>query len=931
MDITELLAECKTGNIFIGGDFNAHHSTLGSIRNNRNGHHIIETLNNIPEATLLNNQEPTHIAGRVLDLSFLSRNISNNAKWDLHPHLASDHIATCTEIKIPQLANHTMAPRWDTKRANWPLFQQELQKLLSNPPESQTLEEREARLVDAIHQAADAAIPKTKPSPKHYKDAWYYNSAVKEYNHRINQARKLNRRHQTSTARKLLKAAIQIAKDASKKIQIEKWLKWCASMGHGNNIGETWRKIKIAAGKAPTKQPVHPDPTGEANRLIDTFAARSSSNQLLVEVRRTQDQLEERRIIATNRASQEAAETDTPFTMRELKASFKNRKDTSAGADKITYSMIKEAGQTAQKEVLNLINQSYEEGKLPPAWKTATIVPIPKLRDPGAFRPISLLSCLGKTAEKMVLNRLQWATGDLHQNVYAYTKNRGTKDCIMELTSTISNKKAIVTFMDLEKAFEIASASAILESLARRGVKRKLVKWCKDFLEERRAHVRFQGKTSNTQTFDKGTPQGSILSPFLFNLLVENLATLPLGSGTKVLVYADDIAIITSGANYKAKAKNAVASVANKCQELGLKINGNKTHSIHFGSQLQLPPISIYGTPVEWTTCHQYLGIWLDYQLNYNRHIAATKEKTSARLRVMRAITGLRGGAEPPVLRSYYMQGIRSIIEYGASCLATTSKTGLATMDRIQNQALRIITGAPRWTNICTLQAETNIPPIKTRLYSTTIGHLIKFLRRQNKTLCHKIKQALLQDKNLFRKKTWAATTSNIIQYMKSQHTFLNFKEDPPAEDYRFPPSWQEPPLKITVHTLTEAKKKLHPAALAAEAREALSLAPALHPNTYYTDGSVNQSTGTASAAFVNKNTTAIYRLPDGSSTLQTELLAIQKALQHAEQEQQGAVINRKQGINYARSQSKREHWVQKCKMVHHHQEKHHTTPTTPK
>ena len=192
----------------------------------------------------------------------------------------------------------------------------------------------------------------------------------------------------------------------------------------------------------------------------------------------------------------------------------------------------------------------------------------------------------------------------------------------------------------------------------------------------------------------------------------------------------------------------------------------------------------------------------------------------------MRAITGLRGGATPPVLRSYYMQGIHSIIEYGAPCLATASEKCLTSLEKIQNQALRIIAGAPNWTKTCTLQAETNIPPIKMRLYSTAIGHLVKFIRKTNKTLGEKIRLTLKQDGDLFRKKTWTSATSSVIKSMKTQRIFLKPEDDPPAQDYRVPAPWQESPLTITLHTLTQAKGKLHPVALAAEAREALSLGP---------------------------------------------------------------------------------------------------------
>ena len=73
-------------------------------------------------------------------------------------------------------------------------------------------------------------------------------------------------------------------------------------------------------------------------------------------------------------------------------------------------------------------------------------------RDKAKFRPKSLLSCLGKTTEKMVLTRLQWQVGKLHPNIYAYTNNKGTTDCLTNMLTSIKGRKATVIFMDLEKS-----------------------------------------------------------------------------------------------------------------------------------------------------------------------------------------------------------------------------------------------------------------------------------------------------------------------------------------------------------------------------------------------------------------------------------------------------------------------------------------------
>lgn len=209
--------------------------------------------------------------------------------------------------------------------------------------------------------------------------------------------------------------------------------------------------------------------------------------------------------------------------------------------------MLRHAGQACHKRLFGIINTSYATGQLPTAWKEAIIHPIPKTKGPGKTRPISLLSCLGKTTKKMVLYRLQWAVRPLHEDIYAYTRDTGARDCLLEMITTISDRKAMVTFLDMEKAFELPNARNILMALARKGIGGKLLQWVKNFLTDRRARVRFQGHLSHSETFDNGTPQGSILSTYLFNTRMEELMTLLLPTGTNILCYADDIAIISTG------------------------------------------------------------------------------------------------------------------------------------------------------------------------------------------------------------------------------------------------------------------------------------------------------------------------------------------------------------------------------------------------
>ena len=105
----------------------------------------------------------------------------------------------------------------------------------------------------------------------------------------------------------------------------------------------------------------------------------------------------------------------------------------------------------------------------------------------------------------------------------------------------------MVVFLDLEKAFELASPLAIQETLIRKGVKGRLLAWIADYFSDRSANVRFQGHFSQHMPLENGTPQGGVLSPALFNTLMSNILDIRLPEGCKIISYADDLAIIASG------------------------------------------------------------------------------------------------------------------------------------------------------------------------------------------------------------------------------------------------------------------------------------------------------------------------------------------------------------------------------------------------
>ncbi|XP_050714974.1 uncharacterized protein LOC126997803 [Eriocheir sinensis] len=492
--------------MLVAGDFNAHHPILQSVsRPNPAGRHLAAVLEDLPEVVLLNNGEDTHVRGGRLDLTLVSRALATGSSWRVHPTLTSDHYALSTTLRVRLPPLPLPHPRWDVKKADWVKFRDALSHWWGTYEPADDLDHRERDFTAAVERAAEAAIPRKAPGYRYRRDWWFFNEKVREQNHLVNIHRKLYRRRPTLTNLELLREVVQHARCVTWRVKEAKWLKWCASFNQHTSLGDLWAKINTASGKRPSRPPAHPQPQQEAERLVDMFVSRGSSVQLPAQVRRLQADLRPGRVAAVTAARGRQDVSDQPFTRHELVQARKGR-DTAAGADGITYSLLAQVGPAGDEAVLALINHSWREGRLPVAWKKADIQPIPKPREPTKPRPISLMSCTDKTAERMILTRLQWRLGPLHPHVFGFTRGVGTSDSIMALLSLVDNRPAVAVFLDLEKAFELASAHAILVALVRKGIQGRLISWIEDYLQHRRARVRFQGLRSAYRELENDTP-----------------------------------------------------------------------------------------------------------------------------------------------------------------------------------------------------------------------------------------------------------------------------------------------------------------------------------------------------------------------------------------------------------------------------------------
>lgn len=898
LNLTELFSEAEYQPLIIAGDFNAHHPFLQTPgRTNLSGHHIHHIMEDAQTMQLLNDvSEPTHIHGGRLDLIFASISLTTGHTWRVHSHLASDHYAVVTTFTTSYSNYAPSHPTgWNIKKADWTLFEREITQWweqAKNQPEG-TLDDQERKLMQALNAAAERAIPHKK-NGRYHRDWWFYCDKVKEMNARVNLHRKILRRHRTQDNLRRLRDVITHSREVANQARTSQWFEWCATFNQHTSLAKLWGKLKTATGQRRKKTPAHPHPRREADRLMMEFANRASDQQLPADIRAEQQRRRGQREEAIEGACNLASETDTPFTTQELQHSGKRSTDTAPGRDGITYSMILHSGNAGTQAILSVINHSWRVGKLPSAWKHADITPIPKPKEENKYRPISLTSCICKTMERMVRARLEWKLGQLHHNIYGFSSGKGTTECIMELLSHVRDKKTYVVFLDIEKAFELANPLAILDILIKKGVTGQMLMWIRDYLTERKARVTFQGHTSTDHLLQNGTPQGGVISPLLFNLLMEDIVSMKLPQFCYILSYADDLVLIVKGAKPLDRVQLCLDHITNRCKTLGLKLSHTKSKAMVVKGRNPDTRLTIQGSELEWVKSYLYLGVWIDQSLTFGQELDYVREKTNLRLNAMRAMTNPRTGANESVLRLYYLQAIRTHVDYAAPALVALSESNWTRLEPIQNRAMRIIAGAPPWTSSPPMLREFGLVPLRTRVQERVACLAAKVVQQgkdsKTRTLIWR-NMAIGVQQRVGRRKRWGWEITQNIKHSMDGEDIRSREHDQPDHNYRPSPPWEERGWKIVTNLPRLTKKTTTLPELQQLGRETVATLATEGTAVYFTDGSVSQEDGRAGAAFITQGAAYGWRTSDHASSTQTELAAIIQATRHVADREETSVV----------------------------------------
>uniref|UniRef100_A0A0B7BHQ4 Reverse transcriptase domain-containing protein n=1 Tax=Arion vulgaris TaxID=1028688 RepID=A0A0B7BHQ4_9EUPU len=519
------LSDTVYSGLILAGDFNGHSPQWGYKKYNQTGK-AIEEMCNTSNLLVLQDNTPTptllHRVHNTLsrpDLTILSSDLLQRHTLEVLDGLGSDHRPILTSILTPSPKRFLQRARWNFKKANWTKYQETTDKLLGEIKCNTTIEHHCAVITEALLKAASICIP--RGCRKNYKPFW--NETIAKIVQEREQVRKHFEEKPTLENKILYNRTNAEVKRTVNTAKREKWHKTVADLDVGRNGAKAWSLLSNLCGEKRRNNP-RPISTDKATIVEDQKKA-EIFNKYFASINRTdkhttkdKDRIHELKI-KEHACSTNIALFEDDFTQTELTRAMKKLKlRKSPGPDKIHNEMLIHLGNVGKAVILDLINKTWNEGTLPKTWKNATITPILKKGKPSedvkSYRPISLTSCLGKLAERMINHRLYWwleTTKMLNSSQAGFRAGQRTDDQIFRLSQMIINgfqggKHTTAVFIDLQQAYDRVWRKGLLGKMLDTGIHGKMYRWVKTSLTDRTIQTKINNGISSKQVQEEGLP-----------------------------------------------------------------------------------------------------------------------------------------------------------------------------------------------------------------------------------------------------------------------------------------------------------------------------------------------------------------------------------------------------------------------------------------
>lgn len=702
----------KDAKLLVLGDFNAKHPEWGYPKSNPKGRRLWSIIHDLGFSILNDPEQSTRIGNSVCrdttpDLS-LCKN-TEGARWQNTGHtVGSDHFILAVTI---ELTTSNVKKRATARITDWDKFRQ-LRK--ETAPDS-VLDLNEwilslSRDVDATTYQADVT-PEQPSTDSRLLHMWEAHESLMR--------RWRRQRHNTRLRRRISRLERELEAHTAV-LTRQQWGQLCGSLNGQMGCKKTWHLLRHlldpgsskSAARKQLARIVHQYP-GTNEELLEELITRYINTS---QKQNSTEQLPEYTGTANEQLDADISESEVCIALHKL------RTTSAPGPDGVTNKTLRNLDPKSVGAITEYMNECWRSGHLPSEWKHARVAFIPK---PGKkldlenLRPISLTSCLGKLMEHVVLCRLQNFAEEhrlLPPTMLGFRAHLSTQDALIQLHHDLlrpesgTSTKALLG-LDLHKAFDNVKHSAILGSLSELRSGERIFNYVRAFLSNRTVELSVGDLRSKLITLgDRGTPQGAVLSPFLFNLAMRSLPpkldTIP---GLRYTLYADDITLWTtvgSDGQIEETLQRATDVVVQHVSEAGLECSQSKSELLLLRPpdrrkiKTPLPSINVYvnDTPIKQVAHMRVLGLIV--QTNHHNNITLDRLTVTVNqtAHLISRVSARNRGMKEKELLQIIQAFVLSRFTYALPYLHLL-QSERAQLNRLLRKAYKVALGLPRNTS----------------------------------------------------------------------------------------------------------------------------------------------------------------------------------------------------------------------------------------
>ena len=641
---------------------------------------------------------PTHRSGSILDPVVTDLPPHEVSCSPLGPVGSSDHEAILTRITFRRTRDESSTRTlWQWENANW----EQLRRCLATANWASLLQgdvdQQAVRLTEVLLGAQERWVPHKQHRVRSSDQPWFGPQcrAASDNKYRLWRIYKRNPTRRNKDRHK--EAAAQM--EATQTWAREQWVESKKRKLRGGHIGskQWWDLVKDTQGKDTTSTipPLLKD-SGELlmnnKDKVDFLAQHFARKMTVPHPTKLPPSLP---VVAGERL------TSVTTTEGEVRAALSALEENKAvGPDGVSPRLLRRCSGVLAHPLSRLFEAILRQERWPRIWKTSHVVPVHKKgsrSEAANYRPISLLSVVGKVLEDILTRRLTSHLETQHllsARQFGFRKARSAADLTLLLSNEWSDaldqgRPTAVLALDIAGAFDRVWHAGLVERLHAAGVGGALLELLRDYLQEREMRVVHNGQQSSPVKIGAGVPQGSVLGPLLWNVYVNDMLNLV----PSARAYADDVTIslpfspgeeqvVTARLNTTLRRLEDWGrrwQVTFAPQKTQLLVVSRLTHDIRpILNEVQLAPQQEL----------QILGVTFDSKLTYQAHITQLARSAAGKLACLRRMSGLLDSKGRELL---YKAEIRSSLEFSCLAWGGAAPSHLAVLDKIQRRAERLI------------------------------------------------------------------------------------------------------------------------------------------------------------------------------------------------------------------------------------------------